>query len=311
ALAPPGLEIVFFTNSGAESAEAAIKLARKYSWERWGEGRSEIITMVNSFHGRTLGTLTATAQEKFHKGFAPLMPGFRYVPFDDIKAVKEAVTDATCAVLVEPIQGEGGVNLPGDNYLGELRELCQERGLLLIYDEVQTGMGRTGKLFAYQNWDVPPDIMTLAKGLAGGCPIGAMLAREEVAAAFKPGDHAATFGGNPLATAAGLAALELLSSEETLSHCRAMGERMREGLKALQERHPVVREVRGMGLLNAMELDEPGGPLVSCMMERGFLINCTMERVLRFLPPLFVGEEEVDALLKALEEGLAQMTRGA
>ncbi len=302
---------VFFCNSGAEANEAAIKLARKYSWERWGEGRAEIITMMNSFHGRTLGTLTATAQEKFHKGFAPLMPGFRYVPFDDIGAVREALTEATCAVMLEPIQGEGGVNLPRESYLKELGDLCRERELLLIYDEIQTGMGRTGKLFAYQNWDVSPDIMTLAKGLAGGCPIGAMLAREEVAAAFKPGDHASTFGGNPLATAAGLAALEVLSSEGTLSHCRAMGERMREGLRELSERHPAVREVRGMGLLNAVELDQPGAPLVARMMEKGFLINCTMERVVRFLPPLIVREEAVNSLLKALDETLAELTRGA
>ncbi len=198
---------VFFCNSGAEANEGAMKLARKYAKEKIGEDRYEIITMERSFHGRTLATLTATAQEKFHKGYAPLMPGFKYVPFNDLKAVREAIDSKTCAVLLEPIQGEGGVNFPSEGYLKGLREICDEKGILLIFDEVQVGMGRTGKLFAYEHEGMKPDILTVAKSLAGGVPIGALLIRDEIAESFKPGDHASTFGGNPLATAAGVAAL--------------------------------------------------------------------------------------------------------
>jgi acetylornithine/N-succinyldiaminopimelate aminotransferase len=293
---------VFFGNSGAEANEGAIKLARKYAKEKMPGDRYEIITMDRSFHGRTLATLTATAQEKYHKGYAPLVAGFKYVPFNDAEAVRKAIDPKTCAILVEPIQGEGGVNLPSEGYLNALREICNENGLLLIFDEVQVGMGRTGKLFAYEHFGMEPDILTLAKSLAGGVPIGALLMKKEVAEAFKPGDHASTFGGNPLATAAGVAALTALLEEGILENCREVGDYFLTRLKGLQGKFPFVREVRGKGLILGMELDMEGAPIVKEMMEKGFLINCTMGNVLRFLPPLIVTKEEVDRLIEALKE---------
>ncbi|MFQ5895165.1 MAG: aspartate aminotransferase family protein, partial [Nitrospinota bacterium] len=300
---------VFFCNSGTEANEAAIKLARKYSYARYGEGRHEILTMENGFHGRTMGSLAATAQTKFHKGFAPLLPGFRYVPFGDLKAAGAAVNERTCAILVEPLQGEGGVNVPSPDYLPGLRALCDGRDLLLLFDEVQSGMGRTGKLFAYEHFGVAPDAMALAKGLAGGTAIGA-LCMSEKAMAFAPGDHAATFGGNPLATAAGVAALRATLEAGLLEGAAEMGRYFIGRLRELQAKHPPIREVRGLGLLLGCELDRPGGAVVSTLMERGFLINCTMDTVLRFLPPLAVGREEVDALLAALDEVLGDLPVG-
>jgi acetylornithine/N-succinyldiaminopimelate aminotransferase len=290
-------ERVFFCNSGAEANEAAIKLARKY-----GEGRYDIITMENSFHGRTMGALSATGQKKFHKGFEPLLPGFQYVPFDDLKAVEDAITPQTCAVMVEPIQAEGGVILPSPSYLKGLRKLCDQRGLVLIYDEVQVGMGRTGKLFAYQHWDAPPHIMTLAKSLANGVPIGAMVATEEVAQAFSPGNHAATFGGNPLATRVGCVVIDTLLGDGILENCQEMGEYLVKGLLDLKDRYPFIQDVRGKGLIIGAELAFEGKEVVDRCLERGFLINCTTDRVLRFLPPLIVTREEIDRLLAALDE---------
>ncbi|MCX8119137.1 MAG: aspartate aminotransferase family protein, partial [Desulfobacterota bacterium] len=234
---------VFFCNSGAEANEAALKLARKYAKEKTGEDRYEVITMERSFHGRTLATLTATGQAKYHKGYAPLVPGFRYVPFDDLAAVREAIGPKTCAVLLEPIQGEGGVNVPSEGYLRGLRELCDEKGVLLILDEVQVGMGRTGKLFAYEHEGIKPDLLTLAKSLAGGVPIGALLMREEIAQSFGPGDHASTFGGNFLATAAGVAALKALIEEGLLENCQRVGAYFMKRLKEVQEKFPLVKEV--------------------------------------------------------------------
>jgi len=294
---------VFFCNSGAEANEGAMKLARKYAKEKMGEDRYEIITMEGSFHGRTLATLTATAQEKYHKGYAPLMPGFQYVPFGDPDAVRKVVNPKTCAVLVEPIQGEGGVKIPSEGYLKALREICDEKKLLLILDEVQVGMGRTGKLFAYEHEDMTPDMLTLAKSLAGGVPIGALLIKEEIAEGFKPGDHASTFGGNPLATAAGVAALTALLEEGMLENCAKVGAYFLSRLEEMKRRFPFVEAVRGKGLILGMELRiEDGRPIVIEMMKRGFLINCTMGNVLRFLPPLIVTKEEVDQLVTALEE---------
>ena len=288
---------VFFCNEGA------MKLARKYAKEKMGEDRYEIITMEGSFHGRTLATLTATAQEKYHKGYAPLMPGFQYVPFGDPDAVRKVVNPKTCAVLVEPIQGEGGVKIPSEGYLKALREICDEKKLLLILDEVQVGMGRTGKLFAYEHEDMTPDMLTLAKSLAGGVPIGALLIKEEIAEGFKPGDHASTFGGNPLATAAGVAALTALLEEGMLENCAKVGAYFLSRLEEMKRRFPFVEAVRGKGLILGMELRiEDGRPIVIEMMKRGFLINCTMGNVLRFLPPLIVTKEEVDQLVTALEE---------
>jgi len=293
---------VFFCNSGAEANEGALKLARKYAKEKMGQDRYEIITMEHSFHGRTLATLTATGQTKYQKGYAPLMPGFKYVPFGDLEAVRKAIDSKTCAVLLEPIQGEGGVNVPKEGYLKGLRELCYEKGILLILDEVQVGMGRTGKLFAYEHEKIEPDLLTLAKSLAGGVPIGALLMKEEVARSFEPGDHASTFGGNFLATAAGVAALQAILEEGMLENCQKVGAYFLAKLRDLQNKYTFVQEVRGKGLILGMELKIDGAEIVKEMMKRGFLINCTMNKVLRFLPPLIITEEEVDRMIEALEE---------
>lgn len=293
---------VFFCNSGAEAIEAAIKLTRKFAKEKMNPERFEILTARNSFHGRTLAALTATAQEKFQKGFEPLVPGFRYVPFNNIDALKGAVTKETCAVLLEPIQGEGGVNIPDENYLKAVRELCDENNLLLIFDEVQTGMGRTGKLFAYEHYGITPDIMTVAKGLGGGVPIGAMLATEKVAESFQPGNHASTFGGNPLVCAAGVATLDtILEDGFLLDHCNRMSSYFIERLEHLHAAFPnLIQEVRGKGLLIGMELTREGGPVVTACMEKGMLINCTAVNVLRFLPPLTVQQKDIDKLIEVL-----------
>jgi predicted acetylornithine/succinylornithine family transaminase len=295
-------ERVFFCNSGSEANEAAIKLARKYAKEHYGKGRYEIITMENSFHGRTMGSLSATGQKKFHKGFEPLLPGFQYVPFDDLKAVEGAIGPQTCAVMVEPIQAEGGVNLPSPGYLKGLRELCDQTGIVLIYDEVQVGMGRTGKFFAYQHWDAPPHIMTLAKSLANGVPIGAMVATEEVAQAFSPGTHATTFGGNPLATRVGCVVIDTLLKDGILQNCQEMGTYLVKGLLDLKERYAFINDVRGKGLMIGAELAFEGKEIVDRCLERGFLINCTTDRVLRFIPPLIVTQDEINRLLSTLDE---------
>ncbi|MGZ3524585.1 MAG: acetylornithine/succinylornithine family transaminase [Thermodesulfobacteriota bacterium] len=293
---------VFFCNSGAEANEGAFKLARKYAKEKMGKDRYEIITMELSFHGRTLATLTATGQEKFHKGYEPLMPGFKYVPFNDLGAVKKGIDSKTCAVMLEPIQGEGGVNCPSEGYLKALREVCDEKGLLLIFDEVQVGMGRTGKLFAYQHDGVEPDMLTLAKSLAGGVPIGALLIRKGIAESFNPGDHASTFGGNPLATAAGVAALTAMLEEGMLENCQKIGDYFLSQLEEIKKKFPFVKEVRGKGLILGMELKIEGSSIVKEMLRKKILINCTMGNVLRFLPPLIATKEEVDRVVKALEE---------
>jgi len=293
---------VFFCNSGAEANEGAMKLARKYAKGKMEGDRYEIITMERSFHGRTLATLTATAQEKFHKGYSPLMPGFKYVPFNDIGAVRKAIGPKTCAVMVEPIQGEGGVNCPSEGYLKALREICNEKKILLVFDEVQVGMGRTGKLFAYEHEAMEPDMLTLAKSLAGGVPIGALLIKKEIAGSFEPGDHASTFGGNPLATAAGVAALTAILDEGMLENCHQVGDYFLARIEEIKKKFPFVREVRGKGLILGIELKIEGGSIVKEMMKRGFLINCTMGNVLRFLPPLIVTREEVDQMIEALEE---------
>ena len=301
-------EKVFFCNSGAEANEGAIKLARKYAKEKMEGNRYEIITMEQSFHGRTMATLTATGQEKFHKGYAPLVPGFKYVPFNDARAVKDALDSKTCAVLVEPIQGEGGVNCPSEGYLQSLREICDEKRILLIFDEVQVGMGRTGKLFAYEHYGIEPDILTLAKSLAGGVPIGALLIRKGIEEGFKAGDHASTFGGNPLATAAGVAALTAILEEDMLGNCRKMGDYFLSRLQEMKQRFPVIQDVRGKGLILGMELKMDGGNIVKEMMGKGILINCTMGNVLRFLPPLIVKKEEIDQVVGVLKDLLVRMS---
>jgi len=292
----------FFCNSGAEANEAAIKLARKFAHERYGPDRYEILTMTGSFHGRTMGALSATGQDGFHKGFEPLLPGFRYVPFDDVDAVAEAIGPQTCAVMVEPIQGEGGVRVPSSVYLRDLKNLCRDKDVLLIYDEIQVGMGRTGTLFAYEHDQAPPDIMTLAKSLANGVPIGATIATQEVAEAFTPGSHASTFGGNPLATRVGCAVVDTIVEDGILDHCRRMGDYFLEGLNALKNRYSYIKDVRGRGLLIGVELDLPGKVFVEECMKRGLLINCTMDTVLRFVPPLIIAPDQIDVVLATLEE---------
>jgi acetylornithine aminotransferase len=293
---------VFFCNSGAEANEAAIKLARKAAKSRWGNDRYEIITMTNSFHGRTLATLTATGQEKIRSGFEPLVPGFKYVPYNDLSAVEKAIDSRTAAILVEPIQGEGGVHIPADDYLPALRKLCDEHDLFLILDEVQTGMGRTGKLFAHEHTGIEPDMMTLAKGLGNGFPIGALLAKAQVAEAFGPGSHASTFGGNPVACAAATAVLKtLLEDDHILENCQRMGEYLLKQLNELVEDHAFVRSVRGKGLLVGMDLMMDGRPIVSECLSEGVVINCTAEKVLRFIPPLIITQEEIDQLVAVLD----------
>ncbi|HEY3347935.1 MAG TPA: acetylornithine transaminase [Nitrospirota bacterium] len=293
---------VFFCNSGAEANEAAIKLARKYAKEKMGEGRYEIITATQSFHGRTMATITATGQEKFRKAFTPLLPGFKYVPFGDIDAISAAIDDKTCAVMLEPVQAEGGINIPPDNYFHDLRALLDEKGILLILDEVQTGMGRTGKLFGYEHFGIEPDIMTLAKALGGGTAIGAMLATAKVAESFVPGDHASTFGGNPLACAGGVATVEaILEDGWLLGECVRVGEYFMKGLEKLKQRHEEIKAVRGMGLLIGMEMGFDAADIVKEALKEGYIINCTSGNVLRFVPPLIVTQEDIDGLLDALD----------
>jgi acetylornithine aminotransferase len=293
---------VFFCNSGAEANEAAIKLARRYSHDKYGAGRFEIITMKNSFHGRTMATLTATGQEKIQKGYEPLLPGFNYVAFNNLEELEGAVTDKTAAIMLELIQGEGGVHIADREYVKQVRDLCTKKDVLLIFDEVQTGMGRTGTLFAYEQFGVQPDIMTLAKGLGGGVPIGACLATDSVATAFSPGSHASTFGGNPLACAAGLTVCRILLEGQVLAHAYRMGEYFTKGLSDCKEQHRVVREVRGLGLLQGIELDMDAKAVVNECLARGILINGTGEHVLRFVPPLIITKLEIDRLLNMLAQ---------
>jgi len=290
----------FFCNSGAEANEAAIKLARRYAHRKYGAERFEIITMKNSFHGRTLAMITATGQDKVQKGFEPLMPGFAYAPFNDFTAVEAMVGERTAAIMLEPVQGEGGVHVADREYLKQLRELCLQRDILLIFDEVQTGMGRTGTLFAYQQLGVEPDIMTLAKGLGGGVPIGACVAKERVASAFQPGDHASTFGGNPLACAAAVAVCRTLLDGGVLDHAKRMGEYLAKSLADCKGRQRIVRAVRGIGLLQGMEVDTDAKAVVADCLVRGVLINAASDRVLRFVPPLIVTQRDIDKLLDTL-----------
>jgi len=297
----------FFCNSGAEANEAAIKLARKYSFEQHGPERYEVITALASFHGRTIGAISATGQEKVRVGFEPVVPGFNYVPFGDLDALEKAISPRVCAILLEPVQGEGGVNVPPEGYLHAVRQLCDRYNLLLIYDEVQVGCGRTGTLFAYQHDHVEPDIMTLAKALAGGPPIGAMLARKQVAASFGPGSHGSTFGGNPLMAAAGVAAMKVLLEEKVLDNCFAMGSYLHLKLSEMQERYPFIRQVRGRGLMLGMELDREGGDIVVAAMDKGLLINCTVGNVLRFVPPLIVTRNEIDQAVEILDSIFKQL----
>lgn len=291
----------FFCNSGTESVEAAIKLARLNG----KPGRYKIITMMNSFHGRTLGALSATAQPKYHQGLEPLLAGFSYVPFGDLDAVRRAIDGETCAILVEPIQGEGGINLPPLGYLEGLRELADQHKLMLIFDEVQAGMGRTGRWFGYQHWKVEPDAMTLAKAVAGGVACGVLMARANFAEKLKPGTHAATFGGNPLACRAALATIETIEADGLLARATEIGERFRSRLEALHSRCPTIQEVRVKGCMIGIELSLDGAALVNQCLQRRLLINCTHGTVIRLLPAMNLTDAQIDEGCGILEETLS------
>lgn len=296
---------VFFCNSGAEANEAAIKLVRKYFNDRGAPDRYRIVAMKQSFHGRTMAALSATGQDKIRHGIAPVLDGFDFVPFDDIDALAKAVTPKTCAVMLEPIQGEGGIRVPSPGYLEAVRALCDERGCLLVFDEVQTGIGRTGSLFAYEQFNVWPDVMTLAKALANGFPIGAMLTTEKFAAAFGPGAHASTFGGTPVITAAALETMKIIESDGILDRCRETGAYLMGRLQALGKKHAVISEVRGRGLLIGAELTIDAGPVTAACMDAGFLINTVQGNILRFAPPLIITKAEIDAMIECLDRVLS------
>ncbi|MFP6768688.1 MAG: aspartate aminotransferase family protein [Planctomycetaceae bacterium] len=304
ALCSRGFGQAFFCNSGAESIEGAIKLARLHGSET---GRHRIITFYDGFHGRTFGATTATAQPKYHEGVGPLMAGFDYAPFNDLDSVRDLAGSATCAILVEPIQGEGGVNLPADGYLQGLREIADACGCLLIFDEVQTGMGRTGSWYGYQHYGVQPDVLTMAKGLAGGVACGAVIADHEFAPSLRPGMHASTFGGNPLAMAAGMATVETIEADGLLENCRVMADRYREHFTALQDDLSIIRELRIEGMLVGVDLSIPAMPAVGKCMERGVLVNATHDTVVRLLPALNVTAAEVDEGFEVIAAVLREM----
>jgi len=287
----------FFCNSGAEANEAAMKLARLHT----AKGKYKFITAEGGFHGRTFATVTATAQPKYHEGFEPLLPGFIYVPFNDSGALEEVFDDEVAGVLVEPIQGEGGINIANKEYLEAIRQLCDENGALMILDEVQSGIGRTGKWFAYQHYGIEPDIMTMAKALGGGVAIGAMMAKEEVAATLTPGKHASTFGGNALACAAGIAVIEAIEEENLLENANKMGKYAKDKLNGLKGKYSIIEEVRGVGLMIGVQLKGPGSNIVNKCLENGLRINCTNETVLRFMPPLIVSKSQIDEAIGILD----------
>lgn len=299
-----GLGKVFFGNSGAEANEGAIKLARKYAWRK-DPAKVEILTAHHSFHGRTLATLTATGQPKYQAGFGPLPGGFAYVAYGDGDALEAAMNDKTCAVLLETIQGEGGVHVPPEGYWQRVRALCDRYDACLILDEIQSGMGRTGTFFAYEGFDIQPDIVTLAKGLAGGVPIGAFMTSDKVAAAFGLGDHGSTFGGNPLACAAALAVLDEMEKPDFLPHVREVGAYLQGQLETLQGKYPaLILEVRGRGLLLGAQLSRSGREIVDACLAEGAILNCTAETVLRFVPPLIVTKVQIDELIAILDRVL-------
>ncbi len=298
---------VFFCNSGAEANEAAIKLVRRYAKEKVDTKRHVIICMDNSFHGRTMATLSATGQAKVRSGFDPLLDGFKFVPFNDLEALGRALDESVCAVMLEPIQGEGGVVCPASDYLMGVKEMCKERNVLLIFDEVQVGMGRTGRLFCHEHYGITPDIMTLAKALGNGLPVGAMLSTEELSQAFGPGSHATTFGGTPLVSAVSFAVLNSLLKDGWIDHCRDVGSYFKERLENLGRQHKCITDVRGMGLILGVEITGSGAPVVEACQREGFLINCTHDNVLRFLPPLIVTREEIDLLVEAIDRILGEL----
>jgi len=292
----------FFCNSGAEANEAALKLARLHTPQE----KYKFITAEGSFHGRTFATVTATAQPKYHEGFLPLLPGFVYVPFNDIAALESAFTDEVAAVMVEPIQGEGGINVATAEYMQAIRRLCDQKGAVMLLDEVQTGIGRTGKWFAYQYFDVEPDIITMAKALGGGVAIGAMMAKEDVAASLVPGKHASTFGGNALACAAAVAVIEAIEQENLLQSAVELGDYTKEKLLALKQKYSIIDGVRGIGLMIGVQLSAPGAEIVSKCLEKGLRINCTHETVIRFMPPMIATKEQIDQAVEIFDSVLAE-----
>lgn len=290
---------IFYANSGAEANEGAIKLAIKYT------GKSEVISAVNSFHGRTIMALAATGHEEYHEAFKAILPtGFKQVPFDDIEALKNEINENTAAIIIEPIQGEGGVNIASREYFVEVEKLCRDNGIVLIVDEVQTGFGRCGTLFAHELYGIKPDIMTMAKGIGGGVPMGGILATEEISSAFVPGDHGTTFGGGPLVCAAADAVLNTIIKENILDNVNEVGQYFINELNKLKENHDIIKDVRGRGLMIGVELTEPVVKYVDELREKGFLINCTAGNVLRFVPPLIINKEEINKFIKALDETL-------
>ena len=292
----------FFCNSGAEANEAALKLARLHTSQQ----KYKFITAEGSFHGRTFATMTATAQPKHHEGLLPLLPGFVYVPFNDIAALESAFSDEVAAVMVEPIQGEGGINIATEDYLQAIRRLCDENGALMILDEVTTGIGRTGKWFGYQHFDVTPDIMTMAKALGGGVAIGAMMAKEEIAASLVPGKHASTFGGNALACAAAVATIEAIEEENLLENAAQLGQYTKDKLQQLKQKHHIIDHVRGIGLMIGVQLTTPGAEIVDKCLEKGLRINCTNDTVLRFMPPMIVTKSQIDQAVDILDNVLTE-----
>ncbi len=302
---------VFFCNSGTEANEGALKLARIYMKKKYGEKMFEYISAYNSFHGRTFGSLSVTGQEKYHQGFEPLLSSVKFVPFNRADAIANAITDKTCAVILEPIQAEGGVNVPDREYLKKVREICDKAGILLILDEVQTGIGRTGKLFAYEHFGIEPDIMTLAKGLGGGIPIGAVLTKEEIAQAFAPKTHASTFGGNPVACASAVATLEtILEDGYLLDYCGRISKYFIKKLNSLKDKYPEkIKEIRGLGLLIGMQISSDGSQIVKKCMEKGLLIGTAGDgTVLRFTPPLIIEKDDIDEAIAILDKTLREVS---
>ena len=292
----------FFCNSGAEANEAALKLARLHTPQE----KYKFITAQGSFHGRTFATVTATAQPKYHEGFLPLLPGFVYVPFNDIGALESAFSDEVAAVLVEPIQGEGGINIATEEYLQAIRRLCDENSAVMILDEVQTGIGRTGKWFGYQHFDVVPDIITMAKALGGGVAIGAMMANKEIAASLVPGKHASTFGGNALACAAGVAVIEAIEEDDLLENANQLGQYTKEQLGRLKQKHFIIDHVRGIGLMIGVQLTSSGAKIADKCLEKGLRINCTADSVLRFMPPMNATRSQIDQAIEILDTVLSE-----
>ena len=300
------LDKVFFSNSGAEANEGAVKLARRYGHHRLN-GAYEVITANGSFHGRTLAMVAATGQAKHQQPFMPLTPGFINVEYNNVEAIKSATTDKTCAVLLEAVQGEGGVIIPDDDYLKRVRAWCDQKGMLLMLDEVQTGMGRLGTLFAYEQYGIEPDVMTLAKGLGSGMPIGAILAKES-ACVFVPGEHGSTFGGNPVTCAAAYATLKFIIDNDVVRNVRKVGQYLVDSLESLKQKYGFITEVRGRGLLVAVEFDrEIAGPLLTACLEKGLLVNRVRPNAVRFMPPLTIGTDEVDEALGIFDKALASI----